>query len=153
MFDEIPDYRESHMTLISCILSSQSSNPKTNLIALTGLRVFVGLTMAFAHGLAKMPPSEQLIEGLGLMGFPSPVFFAWCAALAEFAGGLFLAVGLLTRPSALFIGITMAVAAFVAHGADPFQKKELALFYMVVAFFFAMRGAGAWSIDAKISKS
>ena len=124
-----------------------------NLVALTGLRVFVGLTMAFAHGMAKMPPPEQLIAGLGSMGFPAPVFFAWCAALAEFLGGLFLAFGLLTRPSAIFIAITMAVAAFVAHGADPFQKKEMALLYLATAIFFAIRGAGAWSIDAKISKS
>jgi putative oxidoreductase len=141
------------MKIISKILSAQNYNSQLNLVAVTGLRVFVGFTMAFAHGLGKVPPPEQMAASLASMGFPAPEFFAWCAGLAEFFGGIFLALGFLTRPSAVFIAVTMAVAAFVVHGADPFQKKELALFYLVTSLYFAIRGAGSWSVDAKVFKS
>lgn len=134
------------------ILSSQNANKNLDTIAVTSLRVFVGLTMAFSHGLGKVPPPDQLIGGLESMGFPMPGFFAWCAGLAEFAGGLLLAVGLLTRPAAFFMMITMAVAAFVAHASDPFQKKEMALLYLMISLFFFIYGPGKWSMDAKVLK-
>ncbi|KHD89914.1 MAG: DoxD-like family protein [Bdellovibrio sp. ArHS] len=121
-------------------------------VALAILRVFIGFTMAFAHGLAKLPPNEMLIGGVSSMGFPAPELFAWLAALAEFAGGIFLAIGLLTRPAALMVIITMLVAVFGAHGADPFQKKEMALLYLFTAFFFMLHGAGRWSVDHFITK-
>lgn len=121
-------------------------------LTMTLLRVFAGLSMAFGHGLGKLPPSEQLIAGVTAMGFPLPELFAWAASLSEFAGGILLAVGLLTRPSALFVALTMAVAAFLVHAADPFQKKELALMYFVIALIFVARGASSWSLDRYVSK-
>lgn len=120
-------------------------------LAMTALRVFTGLSMAFAHGLKKLPPPQGLIDGVGAMGFPAPELFAWSAALAEFVGGLLLAAGLLTRPAALSVAFTMLVAAFGAHAADPFQKKELALLYLFVSLIFVVRGAGKWSIDRRLA--
>jgi putative oxidoreductase len=111
------------------------------------LRVFTGLTMALAHGLPKFPPGEQLIGGLTHMGFPLPELFAWLAVGAELLGGLLLCVGFLTRPAAAFLAITMLVAAVMVHGADPFQKKEMALLYFFISFFFTLKGAGKFSID------
>jgi len=140
------------MNIIAKLSPPKNSNPVLSDASLLILRLFVGLTMAFSHGLGKLPPSSQLVDGLASMGFPAPDFFAWCAALAEALGGLLLAIGLLTRPSALFMGITMAVAAFVAHAADPFQKKELALMYLIVAIFFTLHGAGKFSLDFFLGK-
>lgn len=122
-----------------------------NEAAMTALRVFAGLSMAFAHGLGKLPPSPQFVDGVEGMGFPLPVLFAWGASLAEFVGGLLLAVGLLTKPAALSIALTMVVAAFVAHAADPFQRKEMALLYFFICLIFAVRGAGKWSVDRRLS--
>lgn len=116
-------------------------------VAVTLLRVFVGLSLAFAHGFGKLPPSEGFIGGVGDMGFPAPVVFAWAAALSEFVGGILLAVGFLTRPSAAAIAFTMGVAAFVRHAADPFKAKELALVYFCVALVFLVRGGGRYSVD------
>jgi putative oxidoreductase len=48
--------------------------------------------------------------------------------------------------------ITMSVAAFVAHGADPFGKKELALLYLVIYLFLLFAGSGKFSIDYLISR-
>lgn len=116
-------------------------------LSITALRVFAGLSMAFGHGPGKIPPSENLIAGAGAMGFPMPVLFAWCAAFSEFLGGVFLALGLLTRPSAFFIGFTMVVAGFVRHAPDPFKVKELAFLYLAVMVVFVVRGASSFSID------
>ena len=115
---------------------------------LLALRLFAGLSMAFAHGLGKLPISEGFAGGVAEMGFPAPGLFAWAAALAEFAGGLLLAFGLVTRPAGLSLLITMAVAAFVRHGGDPFAKRELALLYGAVALLFMLVGAGRFSVDA-----
>ncbi|HXH76607.1 MAG TPA: DoxX family protein [Bacteriovoracaceae bacterium] len=120
--------------------------------SITLLRVFSGLTMALAHGLGKVPPPDQLIQGVGAMGFPMPVFFAWLAGLSELLCGILLAIGLLTRPAAFFLSITMLVAAFIAHGSDPFSVREHSLLYLVIFLFFFMRGSGRWSVDHTISR-
>jgi len=117
-------------------------------IGLAILRIYTGLSMAFAHGFGKIPPSEGFIEGTGAMGFPLPAAFAWLAGLSEFAGGLLLALGLMTRPAAFFMGSTMLVAAFVRHGADPFARQEKALLFLFIAIAFACIGAGKYGVDA-----
>ncbi len=138
--------------MLKKLLSHQNANPFLGDVVYTGVRVFVGITMAVAHGFGKLPPPDMMVEKLSSMGFPAALFFAWCAALAEVIGGLLLAVGFLTRPAALFIGFTMLVAGFVIHAADPFQTKELALIYLAVSLIFAFKGAGRYSVDALISK-
>ena len=130
-------------------LKKMIHNPDLGLLI---FRLFVGLTMAFAHGLGKLPPSEQLIGGVSSMGFPMPVVFAWAAALAEFAGGVLIAGGLFTRHASLFLGFTMGVAAFVAHSADPFNVKEMALLYLASCVLLFFTGAGRFSLDSSIRK-
>ena len=112
------------------------------------LRIFAGASLSLAHGFGKVPVSEKFIENTANLGFPLPTFFAWAAALSEFAGGAFLALGLFTRLSGLLIAVTMSVAAFGVHLNDPFGKKELALFYMFTGLCFLLKGAGDWSLDA-----
>jgi putative oxidoreductase len=128
---------------------------KTNKdLGLLWLRVLMGLAMA-SHGYAKVFGGQVkfLIEGLPNMGFPMPVVFAWLAALSEFVGGLFIAIGLFTRVSSLFVFVTMCVAFFIAHAHDPFQVKELAYLYGAVAGAFIFTGAGRYSIDGRCCKS
>jgi len=117
------------------------------------IRIVPFLLLAFGHGLRKVPPTEGFVAGVAELGFPAPGVFAWLAGLSEFAGGLLIAAGLLTRPAALLVAITMAVAAFGRHGADPFvsasgASKELALLYLCFALFFLMAGAGPLSLDS-----
>jgi len=116
------------------------------------MRVFMGLTFCLAHGLMKIQDPTIAITSARRLKFPVPEAFGWAATFSEFLGGLLLALGLLTRPSAFFLACTMIVAAFMAHGPDPFGKKELALVYLVAMVFFLCAGGGRFSIDALISK-
>ncbi len=115
---------------------------------LTLLRIFAGVALAFSHGISKLPPPEGLVQGAAKLGFPAPEFFAWAAALSEFAGGIGLALGFLTRISSFFIACVMLTAVLGVHLNDPFAKKELAFFYLFIALCFLIKGAGDWSIDA-----
>ena len=115
-------------------------------------RLFVGLSMALAHGLGKVPPSDKFIEGVEGLGFPLPLAFAWGAGLTELLGGLLIASGLFTRWSALFLGFTMAVAAFGRHASDPFNVKEMALLYFFASVLIALQGAGKYSLDRIVRK-
>jgi putative oxidoreductase len=112
------------------------------------LRIFAGVSLSLAHGWGKVPVKQQFIDNVTNLGFPAPAFFAWAAALSEFAGGAFLALGLFTRISGFFIVILMLVAVFGVHINDPYGKQELAMFYLFTGLCFMLKGAGDWSLDA-----
>ena len=116
-------------------------------LSLTLLRVGAGVAMALAHGWGKVPPTERFVGVVEGLGFPLPLLFAWAAGLAELIGGFLLAIGLLTRPAAFSLVLTMAVAFFLRHGADPFQAKELSFLYGLVFVVFAIIGSGRFGID------
>jgi putative oxidoreductase len=119
-------------------------------VGLLVLRVFAGLSLSLAHGMAKLPPSPQFVAGVTNLGFPS-----WAAYLSGFAEGicgLLLTAGFMTRPAALIIVINMSVAAFLQHANDPYQIKELALLFLSVAILFVCAGGGRFAVDRLIRK-
>ena len=85
-----------------------------------------------------------------------PASFALLAGLIEVVGGLFLAAGFLTRPVAALIAGMMAVATFGVHwGAGFFWTSggfEYPLYWGLVAFAFALRGGGRYSVDSWIGR-
>ena len=120
-------------------------------LGLLVLRAVAGFSMAFAHGMGKIPPSEGLIRSAGEdMGFAG-LFFAWAAGLSEFIGGILVGLGLMTRPAAFFNVVTMFVAFFIHHAADPFARKEKALLYLVIFLFILITGPGKHSLDDRIN--
>lgn len=122
---------------------------------LTAVRVFTGLAMALAHGWGKVfgDPADNVARAARL-GFPLPEVFGWAAAISEFAGGLLLAIGLFTRPAALFILCTMVVATYshaVVRG-DPFSAMEggsyeLACVFGVLCLQYLVIGSGRFGVD------
>lgn len=72
------------------------------------------------NGLDKLADVSGFAEGVvSYIGLPFPVFFTYCAAYTEVAGAVLLMLGLLTRPSALALLITMVVAIFfTSKGTD-----------------------------------
>lgn len=137
--------------LRSFLIGSGETSRATDL-GLLILRLGVGVTLALGHGLGKLPPSDGFIAATGSLGFPAPALFAWLAALAEFGGGLLLALGLLTRPAALAVAFTMAVAFFGQHAGDAFADRELALVYGVAALSLLASGSGMFSVDAALRR-
>jgi len=79
------------------------------------------------------------------------------AGVLELAGGLLILVGLFTRPTAFILSGEMAVAYFMAHAPNGFlpilNQGELAVVYCFVFLYFAVAGAGSFSIDSVCCKA
>jgi len=75
------------------------------------------------------------------------------AGVLEALGGLFLLVGLFTRPVAFLLAGEMAVAYFIGHGSHGFwtvlNQGTPAVIYCFVWLYISAAGAGPWSLDAK----
>ena len=106
-----------------------------------------GYTKVFGGGI------DGVISAASDMGFPLPAIFGWAAAVSELLGGALVAVGLFTRPAAVFAAITMFVAAFLRHASDSFKERELALAYLVILLALACMGPGKWSVDGVARKA
>jgi putative oxidoreductase len=117
-------------------------------------RLVLGCLLAFNHGLGKLTAGHAQMAGwLGSMGLPLPGLFAYLSGLAEFLGGLMLAVGLFARPAALAIIINMSVALLAVHHAALFAGPdvhggEMAWLYFLPAVLFASQGPGKISLDS-----
>jgi putative oxidoreductase len=101
-----------------------------------------------SHGIPKFlklisGEEIQFIDFLGIGQTASMVL----SVFAEFICSLLILFGFVTRIAAFSLIINMSVAVFVAHAQDPFQKKELALLYLVIYITIVIIGAGKYSID------
>jgi putative oxidoreductase len=141
--------------------------------ALLILRI-AGLLLAFGHGWGKVSGlaagSDGFIGGVARLGFPIPFVFAWAAALSEFAGGLLVGLGLMTRTAAFFAACVVGTAAFFRHKAllvlgawlgvispDPEVLRaagnpEGALMFFLVMVAIMLIGPGRLSIDHRWGK-
>jgi putative oxidoreductase len=125
-------------------------------LALLVLRLVVGLTFA-AHGAQKL---FGVFGGGGIVGTAAafdqivlrPVKLqAWVASVAEFAGGLLIALGLATPfAAAALIGV-MTAAVLTVHLRHGFFATnggyEYNLALAAAAFALAGIGPGNWSLD------
>ena len=118
--------------------------------ALSLLRIVFSLLM-MTHGWSKL---ERILDGNLNFGDPlglGSTLSLYLVTFAELVAPVFIIVGFKTRIMALITSFAMAVAAFIAHGADPFAKKEMALLYLVGFLSVALMGAGRYSIDQRTS--
>lgn len=119
------------------------------------VRVTAGLLLV-PHGIAKLQGGlGGTAEFLASVGFVPGMFWALTIVLVEVVGGLLLALGLFTRPVAAAIVAFMAQAAVFHAGQGLFWNDggfEYPLFWGIVAFTFLVRGGGAYSLDAKLSR-
>ncbi len=123
-------------------------NSLQNNIGLAFLRIGASGLM-LTHGIPKF---QNLISGnlefgdpLGIGSTPS----LFLAIIGEFICPLLVIIGFKTRWSAMPTVITMAVAAFIVHGGDPFKDKEKALLYLILFIAIILLGPGKYSIDKK----
>lgn len=141
-------------TLIQRVLSTDSS------FSGLALRLSAGVIFV-AHGAQKLFGSfgGYGLEGTGQwmasIGLEPGYLMALGAGSAEFFGGIALLLGLLTRPAAFALAITMLVAIVVVHLPNGlFMSNDgyefgLALLGISVALVF--NGGGKFSLDRKLS--
>ncbi len=108
-------------------------------------RVSAGAFM-LTHGIPKflklVEGSTQFADPLGIGETLSLIL----AVFAEFLCSVLLILGIGTRLASLPLIATMAVAAFYVHGADPFQRKEMALLYLIVYITILVFGGGKFEL-------
>ena len=99
------------------------------------------------HGYPKLQSllgdNPQFADPFGIGQVPSLAL----TVFAEFVCSILIIIGLATRFATIPLIITMLVAIFQAHGADPFGKKELAVLYLIMFIGFFVLGPGRYSID------
>ena len=120
------------------------------------LRVGVGVIFA-AHGAQKLfgwfggYGLEGTAGWLESIGLEPGLLMAAMAGGAEFFGGLLLIAGLLVRPTALILAITMVVAILTVHLPNGLfmanNGYEFGLALLVVSIGLVFRGAGSLSAD------
>lgn len=104
--------------------------------------------MMLTHGLPKLSkllPGQEIsfADPLGIGVLPSLIL----TVFAEVICSLLIILGLGARLAAVPLAITMSVAAFMVHAADPFARKELALMYLLAYVTILVAGPGKYSVD------
>ena len=123
------------------------------------LRLPLGIIFA-AHGAQKLFGwfGGYGLEGTGQwmasIGLEPGLLMAALSGSAEFFGGVFLLLGLLTRPTALVLAVTMLVAIFsvhISHGLFMSNNGyEFALALLAGAVSLLISGGGRASLDKLI---
>ncbi|AYN15427.1 DoxX family protein [Pseudomonas monteilii] len=128
---------------------------------LSVIRILVGIIF-MAHGAQKL---FGLFGGYGLegtgqwmesIGLAPGYLMALLSGSAELFGGLALVIGLLARPAALALTVTLVVAIFSVHiGNGLFMSNngyEFALALLAGTVAVMIEGAGRFSLDRLIAR-
>ncbi|MES0195745.1 DoxX family protein [Mesorhizobium sp. M0011] len=149
-------------------MSASTDNPRNALIipalgrvyaalhdgAETVLRVVAGGFLAI-HGSQKITHpfgAAEMVEGLG---FYPGALWSLLLACTEFFGGIFIAIGFLTRPAAfagLFVLLVTVWFHWVTMGQG-YSGAEKSLLWAAILLFFVIRGGNRHSVDARIGKA
>lgn len=125
------------------------------------LRIPLGIVFA-AHGAQKLFAwfGGYGLEGTGQfmasIGLEPGYLMALLAGSAEFFGGILLILGLLTRPAALVLALTMVVAIVKVHLANGLFMSnngyEFGLVLLAGSVSLMFSGASKWAVDSLLSK-
>lgn len=119
-------------------------------ISLLLLRLTFGGAMLYGHGWGKLmrffgDDPIKFADPFGMGVVPSLAL----ATFAEFFCAILIIFGAFTRYAVIPLIITMAVALFYVHLADPFGRQEKALLYLIPYVCLFLTGAGKYSVDAR----
>ena len=130
------------------------TNPASlnNDLATLVLRIIFGGMFAFFHGWMKISGYDMFKGQFDIIGIGSELTLI-LVIFAEFICGLFILFGFLTRFAVIPVFITMLVAFFMAHAADPFDKKMVPFIYLFLCVAIFILGSGRYSLDAAIFRN
>jgi len=118
------------------------------------MRIFIAL-LFMEHGAQKLfafPAAMDSLNG----GTVAILSLLGVAAVLELFGGLFILLGLFTRPVAFILSGQMATAYFMVHAPMGFwpalNHGELAIIYCFIFFYLAFAGGGSISLDRRLRK-
>lgn len=141
-------------TQIKRILATNSS------LAALALRIPAGIIFG-AHGAQKLFGAfdgyrlKGTGEWMSSIGLEPGYLMALLAGSAEFLGGIALLIGLLVRPAAAVLLITMLVAIFAVHLPNGLFMSnngyEFGLSLLAVSIALPINGAGSFSLDRRLS--
>jgi putative oxidoreductase len=139
-----------HTSFLNKLISSNAG------FAAVALRIPAALIF-IAHGAQKLFSSfgGYGLEGTGQwmasIGLEPGYQLALIAGSAEFFGGIALLIGLLVRPAALMLSVTMLVAIFSVHFANGLfmtnNGYEFALALLAISISLMFSGAGKVALD------
>ena len=131
------------------------NNSMNNALALAGRILMAWLFIPAGFG--KIAGFSGSVGYATAMGMPLPEIGVAVGLLIELVGGIFLLIGLKTRPAAMVLAFFTVVATLIFHAywsvpADQAMMQQL-LFNKNIAVVggllaFAAWGAGGWSVDA-----
>ena len=120
-----------------------------SVIAMTGV-------MKFVVPMLREAWSGQLVQA----GIPLYTLNFWVVPAVEILVGVALAMGLLSRLSALVVGAIMIVATYVHLTVDdpsvfPLQPHQptIPLIVIALAMLVVWRGGGSWSADLRAAEA
>ena len=101
-----------------------SRNELNKDLGLLVVRLVIGISMILFHGYAKIKGGPELWaeigKDIGVLGINFlPVFWGFMAGFAEFFCSILLILGVLFRPAAVLLAITMFVAVVVHLNLPP----------------------------------
>lgn len=110
-------------------------------------RIMIAALM-LVHGIPKL---NMLFSGEPI-AFPSVFgmsagFSLVMAIFAEVICSVLILFGIGTRLAVIPLIVTMLVAVFYIHIADPFARQELGLLYLLVYVILLIAGSGKYSVD------
>jgi putative oxidoreductase len=119
-------------------------------LSLLLLRLTFGGLLFLNHGWPKVLAFEEKFHSFpDPLGVGSELSYA-LTIFSEVFCPVLIVLGLFTRYASIPIVITMLVAVFFIHGADPLAKKEMAILYLVPFLILLTSGPGKFSLDARL---
>src|ERR1700739_2215016 len=121
------------------------------------VRLYWGWQLA-ESGWGKLHHLSNVAEYFGTLGLPMPAQMAVFIACVEFFGGIFLALGLVSRMTGLVLTVNLTMAyvigdreALLSFFSDPDKFIAAAPFaFLIVALIVLLFGAGRISVDTAL---
>ena len=93
---------------------------------------------------------DEFVKFLTQFGFPAPELMAPLSVYFQFLAGVGFILGLFTRWLGLITCFNFIVAVYMVHFNDPVPGVWPAAILVFLGFYFGLRGAGRYSLDAML---